>query len=135
MASLIELQPAARCSARKPRSRPSNPGLYYECPTSGCVVTAEALAQQVQNPVTLFATDNNGVMVELPAVGAPETSVSGSLIFGIGTRSNNGLNGATVCTVDANGNFITTYQGQSYGYGLVLAISGTTSGFLGWSRW
>jgi Protein of unknown function (DUF3443) len=135
MPSLMQLHLAARCSARKPRSRPSNPGLYYECPTSGCVVTAEALAPQVQNPVTLFATDNNGVMVELPAVVEPETSVSGSLIFGIGTQSNNGLNGATVCTVDANGNFITTYQGQSYGYGLVLAISGTTSGFLGWSRW
>jgi hypothetical protein len=89
---------------------PSNPGLYYECPTSGCVVTAESLAQQVQNPVTLFATDNNGVIVELPAVSAPETSVSGSLIFGIGTQSNNGLNGATVYTVDANGNFITTYK-------------------------
>jgi hypothetical protein len=93
---------------------PSNPGLYYECPTSGCVLTAESLALQVQNPVTLFATDNNGVIVELPAVGAPETSVSGSLIFGIGTQSNNGLNGATVYTVDANGNFITTYKGQSY---------------------
>jgi hypothetical protein len=81
MPSLMQLQPAARFPARKPRSRPSNPGVYYEGPTSGCVVTAEALAQQVQNPVTLFATDNNGVMVELLAVGAPETSVSGSLIL------------------------------------------------------
>lgn len=77
-------------------------------------MTAESLAQQVQNPVTLFATDNNGVIVELLAVSAPETSVSGALVFGIGTQSNNGLNGATVYTVDANGNFITTYKGQSY---------------------
>src|ERR1700687_3803766 len=87
---------------------PSNPGLCYECPTSGCVVTAESLAPQVQNPVTLFATDNNGVIVELPVVSAPETSVNGSLIFGIGTQSNHGLNRATVYPVDANGNFITT---------------------------
>jgi hypothetical protein len=65
-----------------------------------------------------FATDNNGVIVnngaivELPAVSTPETRVSGWLIFGIGTQSNNGLNGATVDPVDANGNFITTYKGQ-----------------------
>ena len=92
---------------------PSNPGLYDECPTSGYVVAAESLAQQVQNPVTL-AADNNGVIVELPAVSVPETSVSGSLVFGIGTQANNGLNGATVYSVDANGNFITTYKGQSH---------------------
>jgi Protein of unknown function (DUF3443) len=77
-------------------------------------VAAESLAQQVQNPVTLFAADNNGVIVELPAVSVPETSVSGSLVFGIGTQSNNGLNGAIVYSVDANGNFITTYKGQSH---------------------
>ena len=56
-------------------------------------VAAESLAQQVQNPATLFAADNNGVIVELPAVSVPETSVSGSLVFGIGTQANNGLNG------------------------------------------
>jgi len=52
----------------------------------------------VQNPVTLFATDNNGVIIELPAVSGVETSVTGSLIFGIGTQSNNALGSATVYT-------------------------------------
>jgi hypothetical protein len=92
----------------------SNPGLYYECPTSGCVVVGQSVSQQVQNPVALFATDNNGVIIELPAVTAPVASVSGSLVFGIGTQSNNGLNGATVYTVDASGNFTTSYKNQSY---------------------
>ncbi len=46
----------------------SNPNLYYECPTTGCVATTEALAQQVANPVATFASDNNGVVIELPAV-------------------------------------------------------------------
>src|SRR6202795_2943067 len=35
----------------------ANPALYYECPASGCVVAAEALSQQVANPVALFPTD------------------------------------------------------------------------------
>ncbi len=92
----------------------SNPGLYYECPASGCVVTGESLAQQVQNPVVLFSTDNNGVIIELPASTTPEATLSGSLIFGIGTQSNNALNGATVYGVDQYGNFITTYHNTAY---------------------
>jgi hypothetical protein len=92
----------------------SNPGLYYECPASGCVIVAESLAQQVQNPVVLFSTDNNGVILELPAASEPEATLSGSLVFGIGTQSNNGLNGATVYSVDDYGNFITTYKGTAY---------------------
>jgi hypothetical protein len=92
----------------------SNVGFYYTCPSSGCVVTTEALAQQVSNPVASFPTDNNGVIVELPAVSGAEASVSGSLIFGIGTQSNNGLGNATVYTIDPNtGNFTTTFDGQT----------------------
>jgi hypothetical protein len=99
---------------------PSNPDLYYECPSSGsaCTVVAESLAQQVQNPVALFSTDNNGVIIELPAVTAPEATLSGSLIFGIGTQSNNGLNGATVYpmapTGPNTGDFTTTLNGTVY---------------------
>jgi Protein of unknown function (DUF3443) len=92
----------------------SNPGFYYECPASGCVVVGEALSQQVQNPVALFSADNNGVIIELPTVSAPEASLSGSLIFGIGTQSNNALGSATVYATDANANFITTFKNQPY---------------------
>src|SRR4029077_17923482 len=77
---------------------PSNPGLYYECPSSGCVVTTESVSAQVQNPVALFASDNNGVLIELPAVSGAQPSLSGSLIFGIGTQSNNALGHAAVYT-------------------------------------
>jgi hypothetical protein len=78
------------------------------------VIVGESLAQQVQNPVVLFSTDNNGVIIELPAARGPEASLSGSLVFGIGTQSNNGLNGATIYSVDDFGNFITTYKGTAY---------------------
>jgi hypothetical protein len=92
-----------------------DPNLYYDCSsTTSCTATGEALAQQVQNPVSLFTTDNNGVIIELPAVSGGEPSISGSLVFGIGTESNNSLSGATVYTADDDGNFTTTYGGTAY---------------------
>jgi len=94
----------------------SNPGLYYACSSaSACQVTTQPEANQVVNPVARFASDNNGVIIQLPAVasgGLP--SLTGALIFGIGTQSNNGLGSARVFTVDANGNMQTTFNNQSY---------------------
>jgi hypothetical protein len=87
---------------------------YFSCPVSGCVATTQTLAKQVQNPVASFATDNNGVIVEFPSVTAPEISLSGSLIFGIGTQSDNGLGSATVYGTDPYGDFSTTYQANTY---------------------
>ncbi len=95
-------------------SGPYSEGVYYACPSTGCADTTESLAQQVQNPVASFTTDNNGVIIELPAVSGAEATVSGSMIFGIGTESNNGLGGATVFGTDAYGDFSTTYQGTQY---------------------
>jgi hypothetical protein len=88
--------------------------IYYECPAAGCFGVAASLAEQVVNPVAFFSIDNNGVIVELPAVSGGEASVSGSLVFGIGTQSNNALGGAKVYTSDDFGNFTTSYNGQSY---------------------
>ncbi len=93
----------------------SNPGLYYACPATGCQPAAVSLANQLQNPVALFSRDNNGVVVQLPAVAAGGTfSVTGSLVFGIGTQSNNALGPAKVLTVDPLGNITTIFGGQSY---------------------
>lgn len=92
----------------------SNPNWYYSCAGSSCQVIPMPLAQQVQNPIPLFATDNNGVIVELPAVTSPMPTLSGSLIFGIGTQSNNSLGSSTIFPLDSNGNFSTTFKGQSY---------------------
>jgi hypothetical protein len=93
------------------------PPEYYSCPSpSTCAAVNASLIQQLQNPVTQFATDNNGVIVELPAVGsAGATTVSGSLVFGIGTRTNNALGTATVLPADPISLVITaTYKGTAY---------------------
>ena len=59
-----------------------------------------AKASQVANPVVDFAKDNNGVIVELPSASGTAATLSGSLIFGIGTESNNQLSSsATVFTL------------------------------------
>jgi hypothetical protein len=115
-------------------SGPLSTGAYYTCPSSGCTDTTESLARQVQNPVASFTTDNNGVIIELPAVTGAETSVSGSLIFGIGTQSNNGLGGATVFGTDAFGDFSTTYKNTIYpsfldsGSNAIYFLDATTTG-------
>ncbi len=92
---------------------PTNDGAaYYTCPSSTCAEIPQSLALQVQNPVASFATDNNGVILELPAVtvGTPQLTLNGSLIFGIGTQSNNSLGSATVYGTDEIGDLVTTYN-------------------------
>jgi hypothetical protein len=91
------------------------PALYYLCPNSVCQTASVALTGQVQNPVWLFPGDNNGVLISLPpvpATGSP--SVSGSLIFGIGTQSDNALGSAVIYTTNSSANFQTTYNGIAY---------------------
>jgi hypothetical protein len=107
------------CGTTCTTSNGTIPPVYYDCPASGCNPTYVTLAQQVPNPVTMLALDNNGVMIFLPSVpagGVPP--VNGSLIFGIGTQSNNALQSATVYTVPDSGanagDITTTFNGVSY---------------------
>lgn len=92
------------------------PGAYYICPTNACQPVQAAVDKQLQNPVALFAIDNNGVIVELPAVDASGAlTATGSIVFGIGTQADNGLGGATVLATDPNaGTIVTIYNGQRY---------------------
>jgi Protein of unknown function (DUF3443) len=92
---------------------------YYLCPTGLCSIASVPLNFQLQNPVGMFTKDKNGFLITLPSI--PDTgaeSISGSMIFGIGTQANNALGTAQIYTVDINsGNFTTTYNGVTYGYG------------------
>lgn len=95
------------------------PAAYYACTgTTECVATAVATTAQVQNPVASFTTDNNGVIVQMPSVASGgAASVSGYLIFGVDTESNNASNAAgteTVLSVD-DGDYLTvSFNGTPY---------------------
>lgn len=92
----------------------ANTGLYFACSGSVCSGTTVPLASQVQNPVALLPLDNNGVLLQLPSVplgGAP--SVSGSLILGIGTRSNNSPAAVTAYPANSAANFTTIFNGTT----------------------
>jgi len=88
-------------------------GIYYACGTT-CVETVVPTAKQEPNPVTRFATDNNGSIVALPAVAANgEVTLTGSLIFGIDTQSNNQSGTQTVLTVNDLAELTMTFNGQT----------------------
>src|SRR5208283_1134499 len=90
---------------------------YYECSISGCTSAFVSLTQQVQNPVAMLSVqsgsttaDNNGVIIELPPVSVPMSSITGSMVFGIGTQTNNALGSATQFFLDSNGYINTTFN-------------------------
>ena len=99
-------------------SQPTPPNLYYTCPSVGCATNDSAVivnrSQQVANPIPFFSsvdfgTDTNGVILQFPPVSGNETSVSGTMIFGIGTEPDNALGTATVFTLDSSDQFTTVF--------------------------
>jgi len=78
------------------------PDLYYSCPPPGgsnCIGITQPLSGQLQNPIPLFTTDNNGFIITMPSISdTGATGVTGTLTFGIDTESNNALNGAVIFT-------------------------------------
>jgi hypothetical protein len=93
----------------------SGNGMYYVCDGSGCQGTAVPFSSQVQNPVGFLPKDNNGVIVELPAVplgGVPSVD-DGLLVLGIGTEANNVPPAVTTYATDQSGEFKTIFKGDS----------------------
>jgi hypothetical protein len=80
---------------------------YYNCTSSTCTAALVVQADQVTNPVVLFTTDNNGVVMTLPATTSDaEATLTGSLIFGINTQSNNQIpSTANLFTLNTFDNF------------------------------
>jgi hypothetical protein len=96
-------------------STPPSPN-YYSCSGGTCTSAFVVKANQVTNPVVLFPKDNNGVILEMPAATSPAASLSGSLVFGIGTESNNQLaSTASVITLACDA-FTTVFDGQTFGF-------------------
>ncbi|NPT42022.1 DUF3443 family protein [Paraburkholderia sp. 1N] len=79
------------CSTASTAANYSN---YFTCPSgsSSCPRATVPPNQQVANPAANFPVDNNGVIVQLPPVSnTGQSSATGTLVFGIGTQSNNTL--------------------------------------------
>jgi hypothetical protein len=88
--------------------------VYFACSSAtNCSSTMVPLANQVPNPVSKFPTDNNGSFLVFPTVAqAGAATVTGSLIFGVDTQSNNASGSQTVLFVDDSDLQLTmTYKG------------------------
>jgi Protein of unknown function (DUF3443) len=99
------------------------PAVYYLCGSGGgCNTTFVSCGplcsdsspnQQVTNPVFNFPTDNNGVILVLPAVNDVAATVDGNMVIGIGTESNNAIPpSATILNLSSD-NFITNFAGEA----------------------
>jgi hypothetical protein len=107
--------------------------VYMSCSTSNsasCARIALATDQQLPNPVSQFAADNNGVVLSLPAISESTgaNSVTGTLIFGIDTRSNNQSSAVTVYGTDSYG-FLKQTSYNSTTYGTTIIDSGSNAYF------
>jgi Protein of unknown function (DUF3443) len=92
----------------------ASPNVYFTCGPSGpCSSQTISVARQVINPVIGFTTDNNGVIIEMQSIDGEAATASGSMIFGIGTESNNALGSATIYPINDNGFFTTTFNSQA----------------------
>jgi Protein of unknown function (DUF3443) len=99
-------------SCEQPSNDPGDSSVYYTCTTaSACSASGVQQALQVSNPVASFTADNNGVIIKLPSIAAAgAAAVSGYLIFGIDTQSNNALGGAKVLLLGGDGLLTTNYN-------------------------
>jgi hypothetical protein len=97
-------------------------GIYYKCTASlTCSSSMIDVTAQVTNPVILFPDDDNGVIVALPAIAASgAATATGTLTFGIGTQSNNGMGTATVLPVDlGTGRMVVLYGSGRFTDGFI----------------
>jgi hypothetical protein len=93
-------------------------GFYYECANASCrsaIPTTARVDLQLRNPVTAFAGDNNGFVIDLPTVPPVGTkSVVGSIIFGIHTKANNQAVDAVPLMLDAQAYINSEIAGKNF---------------------
>ncbi len=89
---------------------------YYKCIGSRCSPLNNATSLAVSNPVLGLPHDNNGYVIDFPAVPAPRNSIVGTIAFGLNSRKDNELGPAAAheLPVPANGWFHLKYHGQIY---------------------
>ena len=100
-----------------------NNGFYFRCTSADCqsaVPASATLAQQLKNPIATFASDNNGLVIDLPPANpSGAVSLNGTMYLGLATRSNNQVNAAQIFLTNANGYFTTSLDGRTYANGFI----------------
>jgi hypothetical protein len=98
--------------------------LYYDCAGTQCSPVGMPATHQMQNPISAFAADNNGVTLTFPALAAGGAqNVSGTMTFGIDTQANNASTGATKLAINGSASVNASYGDRS-----MQAILDTGSG-------
>jgi hypothetical protein len=88
--------------------------LYYDCAGANCSPVAMPVANQLPNPISRFASDNNGMTLSFPAVAqGGSASVTGTMTFGINTENNNAPPTVQQLATTASATTIATYNGQA----------------------
>src|SRR5215813_1366870 len=100
---------------QKDSATTASKALYYSCSGGSCSSSAAPLERQVSNPIVDFLVDNNGAILQFPALNGAATQLDGTLTFGLATQTNNQLGDATVFTVYSSGSVTTSLAstGQS----------------------
>lgn len=91
-------------------------GLYFACDSTSCTGSTASIANQLKNPIAWLPQDNNGYILNFPSVplGGNTDSITGQLILGIGTQSNNSTpSGLSIIPTNNNGDFYTSFNGVS----------------------
>lgn len=91
---------------------------YFSCSgtqNATCAAITQATNLQVRNPVAAFSANNNGLVMQTPAISsAGASSATGTVYFGVDTQSNNSSSGASIIPTNSIGLFATTFNGVSY---------------------
>lgn len=89
-------------------------GLYFACGPGGCAGTRVPVASQVQNPAALLTGLENGLVVDLPAVGAGGAAAAdGEVRFGIGRTADTAPAGVTRYPLDPFGRVTSRIAGDA----------------------
>ena len=119
----------AACDPNGGNASPPVPA-YYTCSSAPCNPAFVTESNQVTNPVAVLPVDNNGVIVELPALSSSAATVTGNLVFGIGTESNNKLpSTANAFSLSCDEFFTTMFENQTYSID-PLTCTGSAGGFI-----
>lgn len=92
-----------------------NNRIYFSCSNGTCTSTTVPIAQQVSNPVAYLPSNNNGVVLQMPAIpSAGSTTAFGYMVMGIGTAENNTPSSVHFFQANGNGYFQTQFNGENY---------------------